>query len=268
MEYCLTAEEVLYLAAVGGADTFYGVEDTLSGLSDQELRLKVVEMENSLGMKGYLEEDFDGNRSVLRELAEVIERCGNCERFLCFEKAEIGNPQAACMYFLSGNTAYKMACGKEQYTFSEIGFSEIRKEVEQGLALKKTEKTAEGSFRIAYEELEKAVTLARRGSAEKGVELLKKAGAADLLAQAVINGTLNKADFYALLFMDLREERDPGYSVHYLSRDMPIVMEYEADDEENREYVRFLPADDIELGERLKSGFEKIDCVEEEETFS
>lgn len=265
MEYCLTAEEVLYLAAVGGADTFYGVPDTLSGMTDQELRMKVVEMESSLGEKGYLEEDFDGNRSVLPELYEMIGQCGNCERFLCFETEKIGGPQEACMYFMSGNAAYKMACAKERYTFSTIGFSAVRSEVERGLALKNTEKKAEDSFRVSYEELEKAVTLARRGSAEKGEELLKKAGASDRAAQAVIGGVLNKADFCALLFMDLRKEKDPGYSVQYLSGDALTIMEYEAEEED---YVRFFTADDTELRERLRSGFERIDCVEEEETFS
>ncbi len=268
MEYCLTAEEVLYLAAVGGADTFYGVRDTLSGLTDRELRLKVVEMENSLGAKGYLEEDFDGNRSVLKELSEVIERCGGCERFLCFERKEIGGEQKAYMYFMSGNAAYKMACGKDQYTFSAIGLPEVRREVELGLTFQETEKKEEGSFQIPYGELEKAVTLARRGSPEKGVELLKEAGASDSAAQAVMNGALHKADFYALLFMDLREEREPGYSLHCLSGDGLTVIEYGADGEDDQDHVRFLTVDEGELKERLRAGFEKIDCLVEEETFS
>lgn len=267
-EYCLTAEEVLYLAAAAGADTFYGVPDTLSVLSDQELRLKVVEIENSLAGKGYLEEDFDGNRSVLPELAEMIGCCGNCERFLCFEKEQVGSPKMANMYFMSGESVYKMACGKEQYAFSATGSSAVRKEVEQGLTLKKAEKKEEGSFRVPYGELERAVTLAKRGSVEKGIELLRKEGVSETAAQNIINGALNKADFYALLFMDFRDESDPGYSVQYLSGNGLTAIEYEMDYEADQDQVSFLTVDDAELREKLRAGFKKIGCEGEEETFS
>lgn len=267
-EYCLTAEEVLYLAAIAGADAFYGVPDTLSGLSDQELRLKVVEIENGLGEKGYLEEDFDGNRSVLPELAEVIEHCGNCERFLCFETERVGEPKKACMYFVSDGTSYKMSCEKEQYTFSVTGIPTVRKEVEAELALKKTDKKEEGSCEVSYEKLEKAATLARRGSAEQGRELLKKEGVSDVMAQNIMNGILNKVNFHSLLFMDFRDENNPGYSVQYLSGNASTVMEYGADYETNRDYLRFLTADDTELKERLEKGFRKIGCEGEDEIFS
>lgn len=264
-EYSLTAEEVLYLAAVAGADMFYGVPDTLSVLSDQELKLKVVEMEDSLGQKGYLEEDFDGNRTVLPELVKMIGHCGNCERFVCFEKARIGEPQYACMYFMSGQESYKMACGQEQYTLSEAGLSAIRKEIGQGIAVKETVRKAQDAFGISREELEKAAVLARRGSAGNGAELLRNAGASEHIAQAIVNGILNKSDFYALLFMDLENELDPGYSVQFLSGDMLVVMEYDTDADED--LIRCSSVDEAELRERLKVGFEKIGCAAEEEQF-
>lgn len=263
-EYCLAAEEVLYLAAAAGADMFYGIPDTLSGLSDQELKLKVIEMEEALLRKGYLEEDFDGNRSVLPELMKMIEHCGNCERFLCFEKAQIGKSPYACMYFLSGRQACKMECGK-WHILSEIDIQAIRKEIEQGIAVKKADKKEGGVFYISPEELEKAAVLARRGSAEKGMEVLQNAGASDFISQAVINGILNKADFYALLFMDLRKETDLGYSVQFLSGEALTVMEY--DTQEDKDFIKFSVIHDTELKERLKAGFEKLGCIGADEQF-
>ncbi len=265
VEYCLTAGEVLYLAAVAGADMFYGVPDTLSGLSDQELKLKVVEMEENLGRKGYLEEDFDGNRSVLPRLMKMIEHCGNSERFLCFEKAQIGKPQYACMYFMTGQQAYRMECVKEQYTFSETGFAMIRKEIEQDMIVKKADWAAEDIFYISREELEKTAVLAGRGSAEKGMELLRNAGASALTSREVVNGILHKSDFYALLFMDLKNETDPGYSVQFLSGEALVVMEYDTEEEED--HIKFTVIKDSGLKEKLKAGFEKIDCIGEDEQF-
>lgn len=264
-KYCLTAEEILYLAAVAGADTFYGIPDTLSGLSDQELRLKVAEMEDSLNVKGYLKEDFDGNRNIIPELIEMIRFSGNCERLLCLEKAEIGEPQKAIIYFMSGDAAYKMECAKDQYLFSVTSHLEIRQETERELAIKETEKKSVNDFLVSYEELEKAVTLAKRGSADKGIDILKAAGASDNIARAVVNGSLNRTNFYALLFMDFGDETDPGYSLQYISGDMPVVMEYGAEEDDQ---MKFLAVDGTELKERLKAGFKKIRCEEGEEVFS
>lgn len=267
-EYCLTAEEVLYLAAVTGADNMYGVPDTLSGISDQELRLKVVDMENSLVMKKYMEEDFDGNSSVLPELAQMIGQCGSCERFLSFETEPVGKAKIANMYFMSGDTAYKMICGEDTYRFSRVGFAEIRKEVEQSLELKEAKNKEGGVFRIPYDDLEKAVTLAKRGADTRAVELLRNAGAAEFAAQEIINGALNKIDYFALLFMDLRDDNTPGYSLQYLSGDALTVIEYETDGEETQDYVKFLMIDDAQLKQKLESGFDKIDCKKEAESFS
>lgn len=263
--YCLTAEEILYLAAVAGADTFYGVPDTLSGLSDQELGLKVVEMEDSLAGKGYLTEDFDGNKNVMPKLVGMIRLCGNCERFLCLEKIKVGEPQKALMYFMNGDSAYKMECVKGQYLFSGTELLEIRQETERELAIRETEKKDESNFLISYEELGKAVTLARRGSADQGMEILKAAGASDDAAQTVADGIMNKTNFYALLFMDFGDETNPGYSLQYLSGDMLVVMEYEAEEDDQ---IRFLEVDHTELKEKLEAGFKKVRCAEREEMFA
>ena len=261
-EYSLTPEEVLYLAAVTGADTFYGVPDMLSGLSDQELKLKVVEIESSLSKRGYLNEDFNGNKSIAQELIGIIELCGKCERFLCFEKEQIGEPQNSRIYFLKENRAYKMEYQKEQYVFSQTDFSGIRKEVKQEMPLRKTEKKREGSFTLSYEMLEKASTLIKRGSVRKGEDLMEVEGAPAYMSQIVAGGILSKADFYSLLFMDLRREEDPGCSIQCLQGDMLIAMDYEIKNDEG--YVRFSIVDEAELRKKVEIGFEMIDCTEEE----
>lgn len=263
-EYCLTAEEVLYLAAVAGADMFYGVPDTLSGLSDQELKLKVVEVEDSLGKKGYLNEDFDGNKSVPPGLMKLIERCGNSERFICFEKSRLGEPDYACMYFMSGQEAWKMESGS-QYVFSETLFANIPKEIGQGIELKEAERKAGDCFCISMDEMEKTANLARRGSADKGAELLGNAGASEFAAKAVINGILGKTDYYALLFMELENEFEPGYSVQFLSGETLVAMECVI--QEDEDFIKFSMIDNAELEKRLRAGFEKVGCVGGDEQF-
>lgn len=261
-EYGLTPEEVLYLAAVTGADTFYGVPDMLSGLSDQELKLKVVEIESGLNERGYLEEDFDGNKSITPELIGIIDLCGKCERFLCFERERIGEPQHSRIYFLKENNAYKMEYQGGRYVFSETDFPGIRKEIKQEMPLRETEKKKEGAFTLPYEMLEKASTLIKRGSVRKGEDLMEEEGAPAYMSQVVSGGILSKADFYSLLFMDLRREEDPGCSIQCLQGDMLIAVDYEIKDDEG--YVQFSIVDREELLKKVEIGFEMIDCTQEE----
>lgn len=264
-EYSLTADEVLYLAAVAGADMFCGVPDTLSGLSDQELKLKVVEMEDSLVQKGYLQEDFDGNRNVLPELLKMIEHCGNYERFVCFEKLQVGEPQYFCMYFVSGQETCKLESSREQYTLSAVERPAVRTEIRQGIAVRESVQEAGDAFCIIQDELEKAAVLVRRGSSEKGMELLMDAGASQSIAQAVVNGIQNRSDFFALLFMNLENEMDPDYSVQFLSGGSLVVMEYDVDGDENR--IRCRTVSETELWNMLDAGFEKLGCIWEKEQF-
>lgn len=158
-----------------------------------------------------------------------------------------------------------MRYDKEGYYFSEITCKDIREEIEQGLSLETVSKNKEENFSVRYEVLEKAGILARRGSAKKGEELLREAGASDYIAREIVNGILNKADFYALLFMDFQNEMEPGYSVQYLAGAGLTLMEYEI--KEDEDYITFLVVDEAQLQDRLQIGFDKIDCQEEQEEF-
>lgn len=264
-EYCLTAEEVLYLAALSGAETFYGVPDVLSELSDQELKLKVMEIEESLGKKGYLEEDFDGNKNVAAKLVRFIEGCGNCEKFLCFEKERVGETQQSFIYFWKERAAYKMACNEGQYTFSEIGNAQIRKEIICAMPIRETKEVLADVFAISQKRLEKAGILIRRGDVEKGEELLKEAGAAEWMSHLIADGIRTKADFYALLFMDMGNEDAASYSIKCLQGERLILMEHEMIEDED--YVRFSAVEDVELKRRMAAVFKKIGCGEEAEWF-
>ncbi len=261
-EYCLTAEELLYLAAAAGAETFYGVPDVLSELDDQELRLKVMEIEESLGKKGYLEEDFDGNKNVAQKLLNLIESCGNCEKFLCFEYERVGEMQHSCLYFWKDGASYKMDCEKEEYVLSEIGDAQIRKEIKGAMTIREIGGKDSEEFLISNEALEKVGTLIRRGSVEKGEELLREAGATEWMAHMISGGILTQVDFFALLFMDMGGEEEYSYSIQCLQGEKLILMEYEM--VEDDDFVRFSVTDDAELKRRMAEGFEKIGCAQED----
>ena len=261
-EYRLTAEELLYLAAAAGAETFYGVPDMLSGLTDQELKLKVVEIEESLGKKGHLEEDFDGNKNVVQKLLNLIESCGNCEKFLSFEHERVGEMQHSCLYFWKDGASYKMDCEKEEYVLSEIGNAQIREEIKGAMTIREMGEKDSEEFLLSNEALEKAGTLIRGGSVEKGEELLREAGATEWMAHMISGGILTQADFFALLFMDMSGGEESSYSIQCLQGEKIVLMEYEMVEDED--FVQFSVTDDAELKRRMAAGFEKIGCVQED----
>lgn len=260
-EYVLTADEVLYLAASNGADSFYGVRDNLTGLSEQDLRLKVLEMEDSLSRKGYMQSDFDGNSYVDEELGKMIGSCGDCDGMVCFEWEILGEPQGGYLYFIKDSHVYEMIPRQEKYVFHEISMETLKDAVQKGIQWKEVSDGEESRFSIKQKELEKAAKLAGRGAEDKAKELLMEAGAGEDAADTIVAGMQNKADFYSVFFVNNRMEEDPALSVQFLQGKQMIAMAYE--DQNDEDYVLFYTSGWKEQKALLGKGFEKISAVME-----
>lgn len=263
-EYVLTADEVLYLAASKGADSFYGVRDNLTGLSEQDLRVKVLEMEDSLNRKGYMQSDFDGNSFVDEELGKMIGGCGDCDGMVCFEWEILGEPQEGCLYFIKDKHIYEMMPRQEKYVFREISWEALTEAVQKGIRWKEVNEGEENRFSIKQKELEKAAKLAGRGAEDKAKELMAEAGAGEETADTIVAGMQNKADFYSVFFVNNRMEEDPALSVQFLQGKKLIAMAYEEQNDED--YVSFYTSSQDKQKALLAKGFEKISALMEKGT--
>lgn len=254
--YELTADEILYLSASLGMDTFYGVPDGLSGLSWQMLQLRIMELQDSLRGKDYMQPDFDGNNQTDSQLLEMLSVCGDGDGFICFESNIAGGAQTGYFYFVKGRQAYKMTPQGEQYLFEPIRPDRIKEKILNEVIWKETLSTQEHSFSILQKNLEKAAKLTERDAADQAGELLKEAGAGPAVTQVVLDGIGRQADFYSLYFYNAQEEGIPGLSVQFLQGKILTRMEY--DTMEDEDSVTFCPTDRGELETLLRQGLDML----------
>ena len=254
--YELTADEILYLSVGLGMDTFYGVPDGLSGLSWQMLQLRIMELQDSLCRKEYMQPDFDGNNQTDSELLEMLSVCGDGDGFICFESSMKGGAQTGYFYFVKGRRAYKMTPQGEQYLFAPVLPEEIKEKILNEIVWKETLSTQEHSFSILQKNLEKAAKLTGRDAGEQAGGLLKEAGAGPTITQAILDGISRQADFYSLFFYSAHAQETPGLSVQFLQGKILTRMEYDTIGDEDS--VTFCPTDRGALETLLRQGLDML----------
>lgn len=254
-EYVLTADEVLYLAASMGADSFYGIPDRLTGLSDQELKMKLMEIEDSLGRRGYLKTDFDGNSQVDEQLLQLIDVCADYDSLLCLEAEVQGEFQKGSLYFIREGEAAAMIRKEEEYVFEELLRQNIPERVLSNILWRETAIGEEKDFHISQRELMKASRLAERGAADKSKELLVRAGASEAMADTILSGIQHQIDFYSLFFLNSYKE-EQGLSVQFLQGKILVAMQYDMENDED--YIRFCCSSRKEQERLITEGLEKL----------
>ncbi len=254
--YTLTADEILYLAASLGIDTFYGVPDSLSSLSWQMLQLRIMELEDSLCQKKYMQPDFDGNNQIDQSLLQMLSVCGDGDGFICFESSLAGGIQTGYFYFIKDSQAYKMTPQERQYLFEPVIPSGIRNQICSDIIWKETTSAPEPPFSILQKDLEKAAKLAKRSAAEQARELLHEAGAGPAITTAIVDGMCRQADFYSLYFYHSQTQETPGLSIQFLQGKTLALMEYDTIKDEDSVTLR--AANRGELEALLRQGLDLL----------
>ena len=241
--YELTADEILYLAASLGIDTFYGVPDGLSGLTWQMLQMRIMELQDSLCRKEYMQPDFDGNNQTDRQLMEMLAVCGDGDGFICFESSMAGAAQTGYFYFIKGSRAYKMTPREDNdtYLFEPISPARVRENILGAIIWKETAPSQDASFGILQTNLEKAARLAGRDADSQAGEMLREAGAGPAITQVILDGMSRSADFYSLFFYHTDTQKAPPRSIQFLQGKILALLEDDTIRDEDS--VTFRPTD-------------------------
>ena len=98
----LTSQELVYLAARTEAEQLFGVSDPFLGLSPEELRARIPDLQLSLCEKGLAAMDFGGGFSPLPETMELVADCAQCSRYLSADAVEGGRARQVFAYEKAG----------------------------------------------------------------------------------------------------------------------------------------------------------------------
>ena len=266
-QYQLKGEELLYIAANLGAEQLYGVKDVLVGLSEQERKLKIFEVEKNLTAKKYIEEDFDGNIEIKKNIKEVVSICAFFQSCLFMEGIQDGE-QDFCYYFIKDDVVYSMKkADEDNYVLTLIEGSTLKSKVHEVVKKELTVDSTISEFLVSLEEMERITTLMKHGATEKGKEELIAAGADEKIANAIVDAIEKKVDFYSFVFMEQSEERVYPHHVMFIQSDVLLKVEYRMQDYDD--YMCFYPVDVESIEKSLDAGLERLDIkvVQNVDTF-
>lgn len=264
-EYIFSPEEFLYLGAFAGAEMLYGVEDNLSGLPEAELKLRVARLEESLLGKGYLKEDFDGNKEIMQDVIELMEVCAHPAGVLVIEKETSEEGQTATFYYLEDETeqVVKMERKESGFHCTIASMNATWEGLQNVVNWKNTEhqilrqNSQNERFQLPQKELRRAAQLMKMDAQTKAAEIFREAGASEEMTKSVLQGLQHQADYYSFLFLDEVDEAEEALSVIFLSgEDFMIGMQPQV--VEDMDYVEFFSTNREEQEDLLRDGYTNI----------
>lgn len=266
-QYQLKGEELLYLAAQAGAEQLYGVKDVLLGMSENERRLKIFEVEKNLSAKNYIEEDFDGNIEIEKKIKKVVSVCAFFQSCLFMEGVMDGE-QDFCYYFIKDADVISMKMVEEDtYLLTPVDGSTLKNKVHEVVKKEQTVDSTICEFVISMEEMERITTIIKHGASDKGKEQLFSAGADEKIANAIVDAIEKKADFHSIVFLEESEERVHPHHVMFIQSDVLLKVEYRMQDYED--YMCFYPVDTESIESSIDAGLKRLDiqAVQTTDTF-
>lgn len=264
-EYIFSPEEFLYLGAFAGAEMLYGVEDNLSGLPEAELKLRVARLEESLLGKGYLKEDFDGNKEIMQDVISLMEVCAHPTGVLVIEKETTEEGQTATFYYLEDETeqVVKMERKESGFHCTIASVNTTWEELQSLVNWKNTEcvilpqDSQKERFQLPQKELRRVAQLIKMDAQTKAAEIFREAGASEEMTKSVLQGLQHQADYYSFLFLDEVDETEEALSVIFLlGEDYMIGMQPQV--VEDMDYVEFFSTNRAEQDELLRNGYTNI----------
>lgn len=255
----LTDDEILYLASYTGADELYGIKDNLSGLSDKQFKLKVMDIEKSLIEKKLLSLGFDDDISVNQDAVNLIKSCAISENIITLECKTKSAGQYVVIYYSAGERSIKIVKSEKENDISEINNKEVKKEIEGKIAQIDSGDVDGNKKSILQVDMDKCSKLARMGRSAKAKEVLIENDFDEEMAETIIDGLTGKANFYSLLLLNKNamDAKDLGESIIFIDGNQLLQLEYDIS-EENRTVVVFQSVSAKQLEQQIKVGLEKL----------
>lgn len=258
----LSNEEIIYLASYLGAEDIYGIPDNLSELSDVQLKMKIIDIENGLNEKEYLRMGFDEQIKIQPKIEEIMDVCVNTESIIAITNRTKEKGIYSAIYYALKGKFVKIIVGNEGNVVSLVDYNSLKDEIS---SLTKGEFQEDGNnqqFSVPETDFEKISNLARKGRGKTAIDKLVQLGVNEEVSSTVVEG-LNiikgKTEFYSVLFAskDIADSESMGESIVFL-KDEKCVLLGEAVDEDNRTNITLEVVSRERIEELLQAGFKKV----------
>ena len=175
--YVLTADALLYAAAVAGVRGFTGLPNVYGGQTDQERRQAITSAKEELSTAGLLSMDFDGNETIDSQLLDEIKKCAWARQITGYDLKEADGNKLSYTFFLNmdGKTGFLTSDSGEEgkYRLEDLNKEAVQELLKHKLSFN-SENSVSGEFvadNIDVSRADREKLLAAGGSSEL-VELI------------------------------------------------------------------------------------------------
>lgn len=202
--FVLTQKELIFLAALTGADELYGIEDTLSEVDDnqisEEWRIAKEQLEN----KKYIEVEFDNTVTMDDDLYSLMAACCNPKVFIRATMVDGDSLRARNIYITE-----KIAVELDQDKLSKnkwimtplVNIEKVAANLRECFYTEAEFESENISFEIPLPDFEKLNELINNEDKNEAVEIFKKYGCSDEASDDLYHALKDKNYCVSLLII-------------------------------------------------------------------
>lgn len=198
----LTKKELLYLAALKGADNMWGFDDPFHGKSEADIRADLLEMQDALVRKSCLEVAVDGHFKVSVLFSSLIETCMRSTRVVVLSSSQFEAEEAQLRFFIKDESVVRYQF-RETATLEHISMDLMKSEIESFFGNGANDE-------VTCSLVTGVARLKRMGSLSKQRFLyeLKSCGCEESLALLIADGLQGNSEFSSLLAFDRDDQHE------------------------------------------------------------
>ena len=124
--YVLSADAILYAAAVAGVRSFTGLPNVFGGQTEQERRQTITSAKAELSEAGLSSMDFDGNETIDAQLIEEVKNCAWARQITGYDLKEADGNKLSYTYYLNmdGKSGFLTSDSGEEGKYRLEGLTE------------------------------------------------------------------------------------------------------------------------------------------------
>lgn len=195
MTVCLSAKELLCIAALLGVSEVIAVPDAFRNVAPGRLREEIQDTQQSLERKGFLSLDFDGNCTLAPAYLPPLEAVLKGSGVIIINTQLSDRGQGNCTYYISGRHVVRSVPKDGAFELSELSAEQAAEELCGGINWVQGERLSCKPLLISQKQLNqlKAANLS---------EALRKLDADDGLGTVIANAFAQKTNYYSFAFLD------------------------------------------------------------------
>lgn len=178
--YVLTQKELVFLAALTGAEEMYGIEDNSFQMSDKEISEEWDKAKDQLETKKYIEVDFDNSVTVDNDLYSLIVACCKPNVFLRVVRIEDNDCAHMRNIYITKDIAVELdrdRLSKNKYVMTPlVSIEKVAANLVECFVTEKDYAEDNISFDIHVKDFEKLISLIEKDETSAAIELMKNHG--------------------------------------------------------------------------------------------